>query len=225
MYQSQVTFVMDTICPWTYLGKKRFDEALTQFGSSFSSSSISFTLQFASYQPNPKRPETTPDRATYALHKKHNGNKEAQKLFEEHMFSLAKPLNIPIAFTGPTGNSFPAHRVIQQVQESCGADVTNKLVDAVFKLYFAEGRHPGSDDMLIEACSEAGVDEKEAKALIEDKARGERETKEEIRRIGADIDAVPTVIIEGRRRDLTLTGLKEVSEYIKAMETIAKESS
>jgi predicted DsbA family dithiol-disulfide isomerase len=40
-----------------------------------------------------------------------------------------------------------------------------------------------------------------------------------------DIDAVPTVVIEGRRRDLTLTGLKEVSEYIKAMETISKESS
>ncbi|KAL4725375.1 hypothetical protein ACLX1H_007522 [Fusarium chlamydosporum] len=223
MCESQVTLVMDTICPWTYIGKKRLDEALDQFRSSPSSSSISFDLQFSSYQPSPNRPETIPDRAAYALHEKHNDNEEAQKLFEEHMLSLAKPLNIPIAFTGPTGNSFPAHRIIQQVQESHGADVTNKLVDALFMLYFAGGRHPGEDDMLIEACVEAGLDVREAKTLVEDKTKGERKTKEDIRSIGMDIDSVPTVIIEGRRRDLTLTGLKEVSEYVKAMETIKKE--
>ncbi|CVK92580.1 uncharacterized protein FMAN_07474 [Fusarium mangiferae] len=225
MYQSQITFVMDTICPWTYLGKRRLDEALAQFRSSNSSSSISFKLHFASYQPNANRPETIPDRAAYALHKKHNDNREAQKIFEEHMLSLAQPLKLPIAFTGPTGNSFPGHRVIQQVQESQGAEVANKLVDAVLRLYFAEGRHPGSDDTLIEACVDAGIDEGMAKSLVEDKSRGERDTKEKIRSTGMDIDAVPTVVIEGRRRDLTLTGLKEVSEYIKAMETIRKESS
>ncbi|KAF4991214.1 hypothetical protein FGRMN_7976 [Fusarium graminum] len=225
MYASQVTFVMDTICPWTYIGKKRLDEALSQFRSSPSSSSISFTLQFSPYQPNPNRLETIPDRAAYALKEKHNDNREAQKLFEEHMLSLAQPLNIPIAFVGPTGNSFPSHRVIQQVQESHGVEVTNKLVDAVFKLYFAEGKHPGSDDMLVEACLEAGLNETEARSLIEDKKKGERETKEMIRSVGMDIDAVPTVIIEGRRRDLTITGLKEVSEYVKAMETITKEST
>ncbi|KAF5651188.1 hypothetical protein F52700_93 [Fusarium sp. NRRL 52700] len=225
MYPSQITFVMDTICPWTYLGKRRLDEALAQFRSSNSSSSICFKLHFASYQPNPSRPKTIPDRAAYALHKKHNDNREAQKIFEEHMLSLAQPLKLPISFTGPTGNSFPGHRVIQQVQESQGAEVTNKLVDAVFRLYFAEGRHPGSDDMLIEACVEAGIDEGMAKSLVEDKSRGERDTKEKIRSTGMDIDAVPTVVIEGRKRDLSLTGLKEVSEYIKAMETIRKESS
>ncbi|KAF5018179.1 hypothetical protein F66182_9836 [Fusarium sp. NRRL 66182] len=225
MYESRVNFVMDVICPWTYLGKKRLDEALAQFRSSPSSSSISFTLHFTSYQPNPNRAETIPDRAAYALHSKHNGNREAQKLFEEHMLSLSEPLNAPLGFTGPTGNSFPAHRVIQQVQEKHGVEFANKLVDAVFRMYFAEGRHPGADDMLIEACVEAGVDENDAKALVEDKEEGERGVKEMIRSVGMDTDAVPTVIIEGRRRDLTLTGLKQVSEYVKAMETITKESS
>lgn len=141
------------------------------------------------------------------------------------MLSLAEPLNVPLGFTGPTGNSFPAHRVIQQVQEAYDTDTTNKLVDAIFRLYFAEGRHPGEDEMLIEACVEAGVDEKEAKSLVEDKEKGERDTKEKIRSIGMDIDSVPTVIIEGRRRDLTLTGLKEVAEYVKAFGTITKEST
>lgn len=155
----------------------------------------------------------------------HNDNAAAQQLFHAHMMSLAEPLGISIDFKGPTGNSFPAHRIIQQVQEAHGADTANKLVDALFRLYFAEGRHPGADDMLIEACVEAGVDEKEAKSLVEDKDKGERDTREKIRSIGMDIDSVPTVIIEGRRRDLTLTGLKEVAEYVKAFGTITKEST
>ncbi|KAM0420867.1 hypothetical protein ACHAPT_011397 [Fusarium lateritium] len=224
MYESQVTFVMDVICPWTYLAKKRLDHALAQVRSS-SSSPISFTLHFSPYQPSPNRAATIPDRAAHALHNQHNDNAAAQQLFQAHMLSLAEPLNTPLAFTGPTGNSFPAHRVIQQVQDAFGADTANKLVDAVFRLYFAEGRHPGADEMLIEACVEAGVHEKEAKSLVEDKEKGERETKEKIRSIGMDIDAVPTVIVEGRKRDLTLTGLKEVAEYVKALETITKEST
>ncbi|RSM17351.1 hypothetical protein CDV31_003767 [Fusarium ambrosium] len=224
MYESQVTFVMDTICPWTYLAKKRLDHALDQVRSS-SSSAISFTLHFSPFQPSPNREATIPDRAAHALHHKHNDNAAAQQLFQAHMLSLAEPLNTPLGFTGPTGNSFPAHRVIQQVQEAHGTDTANKLVDAIFRLYFAEGRHPGEDKMLIEACVEAGVDEKEAKTLVEDKEKGERDTKEKIRSIGMDIDSVPTVIIEGRRRDLTLTGLKEVADYVKAFGTITKEST
>jgi predicted DsbA family dithiol-disulfide isomerase len=37
------------------------------------------------------------------------------------------------------------------------------------------------------------------------------------------VDAVPYIVIEGRRRDITLQGAKEVDEYIRALERIMKE--
>ncbi len=40
---------------------------------------------------------------------------------------------------------------------------------------------------------------------------------------GNGIDAVPYIMIEGQRRDLTLEGAKEIPEYVKALEQIAKE--
>ena len=40
---------------------------------------------------------------------------------------------------------------------------------------------------------------------------------------GNGVDAVPHVVIEGRRRDFTLEGAKEVGEYLKALEGVAKE--
>ena len=41
---------------------------------------------------------------------------------------------------------------------------------------------------------------------------------------GNGVDSVPYIMFEGKRRDLTLVGAKEVEEYVKALETISRES-
>lgn len=41
---------------------------------------------------------------------------------------------------------------------------------------------------------------------------------------GNGIDSVPYVVVEGKRRDFTLEGAKEVAEYLKTLEQVAKES-
>ena len=38
------------------------------------------------------------------------------------------------------------------------------------------------------------------------------------------VDSVPYVVLEGKRRDITLAGAKEVDEYVKELEKVAKES-
>lgn len=39
------------------------------------------------------------------------------------------------------------------------------------------------------------------------------------------IDSVPYIIFEGKRRDFTLEGAKEVEDYLKVLGQVAKESS
>jgi predicted DsbA family dithiol-disulfide isomerase len=41
---------------------------------------------------------------------------------------------------------------------------------------------------------------------------------------GNGVDSVPYIVVEGKRRDLTLIGAKEVAEYEKALATVARES-
>ena len=41
---------------------------------------------------------------------------------------------------------------------------------------------------------------------------------------GNGVDTVPYIVIEGKRRDLTLVGAKEVDEYVKALEQVAREA-
>jgi predicted DsbA family dithiol-disulfide isomerase len=79
---------------------------------------------------------------------------------------------------------------------------------------------------LLKATSNAGIPESDAKAFIEDRSEGLQDVKMLIReQAGNGVDSVPYVVLEGKRRDVTLVGAKEVEEYEKALETIVKESN
>lgn len=202
----------------------RLDEALAQVRSSPYSSAAVFTLHFEPYQLHPDFPDSA-EKDEWYLHNKHMDNSDGQAAYKAHMTSLFQPFGIQLNFNGQMGNTLNTHRVIQYFQDKKGPDVANKLVDALYKRYFTEARHPSKDDTLVESCLEAGISEKEAKEVVEDKSKGEKVAKERLRSVAMDVDAVPVVTVEGKRRDMTLTGAKQVVEYIKAMETVIKESS
>lgn len=42
---------------------------------------------------------------------------------------------------------------------------------------------------------------------------------------GNGVDAVPHIVLEGKRRDLTIEGAKEIEEFEKGLHQIAKEST
>lgn len=95
----------------------------------------------------------------------------------------------------------------------------------MYSQYFENERHPSSDETLLKATTAADVPESEAKEIVEDKNDGLRDVQMLIReQAGNGVDSVPYVVIEGKRRDVTLIGAKEVDEYVKALETIVKES-
>lgn len=74
------------------------------------------------------------------------------------------------------------------------------------------------------ACLAAGLSDQEAKSLVGDESEGLMETKMAIReQAGNGVDSVPYVVFEGRRRDFTLIGAKEVDEYLKTLERVEKE--
>jgi len=79
---------------------------------------------------------------------------------------------------------------------------------------------------LLQAAKDAGIPEHEVKTVIENEDEGLQEVKMLIReQAGNGIDAVPYIVFEGRKRDLTLQGAKDVEEYLRVLEIIAKESS
>lgn len=205
----------------------RVDEALKQVRASEAGQKVNFTLRFEPYQLYPDFPDTV-DKNEWYLANKHMGNADAQLVFQAHMTDTLAPMGIALKFGGAMGNTLPAHRVIQHFQDpdNGGTEArTTALVEALYTRYFTREQHPAADDTLVGACVDAGVDEAEAKAFVGDKEKELREVRNKVRANGQDVDAVPVVMIEGKRRDITITGAKEVADYVKALETVIKESS
>ncbi|KAL8649228.1 MAG: hypothetical protein Q9226_005660, partial [Calogaya cf. arnoldii] len=105
--------------------------------------------------------------------------------------------------------------------ESLGPDTADKLVGSLYTQYFTQQAHPSA-----KATDDAGINRATAEAFVADESDGLPETKMLIREQASNgVDSVPYVVVEGKRRDFTLVGAKEVAEYLKTLEAVAKEAS
>jgi len=98
-------------------------------------------------------------------------------------------------------------------------------VKALYEQYFTCRAHPSSHSTLLTAALSASIPETDAEAFIADEHEHLSETRMLVREQASNgVDSVPYVVFEGRRRDFTLEGAKEVGEYTRAMEGVAREA-
>ncbi|KAF2122935.1 thioredoxin-like protein [Lophiotrema nucula] len=225
-YESTITFTLDTICPWTYLGYLRLQKALAQYRASNPDARATFTLKFAPYQLYPDASKSGQDKYEWYKKEKYQDSAEKMGMYTKYLGSLGRAEGIDFDFTGTIANTLDAHRVLQWVQENKGEESAGKCLDSLYAQYFTARAHPSSPSTLTTACLAAGLSPTEAKNLVEDESEGLMETKMAIReQAGNGVDSVPYVMFEGKRRDFTLVGAKDVAEYVKTLEQVGKECS
>jgi len=227
MYDSTIDFTLDTICPWTYLAKKRLDEALRLVRATDASSKVTFTIKYRPYQLYPGASQTGEDKYEWYKKTRYGNSAEKMDMYVKLMTAYGHSAGIDFKFAGTVANTLQAHRLIQHYQNTSpnGAVIADKLVSSLYHLYFEEEMHPSSHETLLAACKAAGVDEAEAKAFIENEDEGLPELKAQIGEEAGNVsDQVPVVRIEGRKRDVTILGANEVDDYVKALTQIVKES-
>ncbi|KAK5170399.1 uncharacterized protein LTR77_004986 [Saxophila tyrrhenica] len=221
-YEATIQFTLDTICPWTYLAKRRLETALSQLPAS---SPVTFTTLYKPYQLYPEASEAGEDKYAWYQRSRYPSDEQMKK-YTVLMSAYGAAEGIDFKFGGLVANTLHAHRLIQHLQSTAGPDVADKVVRSLYKQYFEEERHPSSEETLMRAAMEAGVGEEDARRVVEDKEVGLQETKEGLREaVGNQVDSVPRVVMEGRRRDIELEGAKTVEEYVTALNKIVKESS
>jgi predicted DsbA family dithiol-disulfide isomerase len=126
---------------------------------------------------------------------------------------------------GTIANTLPAHRVLHEVQATHDPATTLSLLMNLYEAYFTRGMHPSAGETLRGACVAAGLGDDQVESVVGDESVGLVGVKEKIgEQVSDGVDSVPHVVVEGRRRDFTLVGAKEVEEYVKVLEQVAKEA-
>ena len=178
------------------------------------------------YQLFPEASQEGEDKYAWYRRSKYGDSEEKMDMYVRLMTTYGKGEGIHYKFGGIVANTMHAHRLIQHFQDTKGPAVANKIINSLYRQYFEEEQHPSNDATLLRAATEAEIDESEARAFIEDRDEGLMEVKMLVReQAGNQIDAVPHIVIEGKRRDIQLEGAKEVEEYLSALNKVIKESS
>ena len=199
-----IDIVSDVVCPWCYLGEKRLEAALAD-------EARPVAVRWRPYQLDPTIPEGGLDRAEY-MAKKFGRSGRLQSI-HDNLTRLGAELSVPFAFDKikRSPNTLDAHRLIRW---AFSAGVQAKVVDRLFKAYFAEGRDIGDRSVLVEIASECGLEGKLVEKLLAEGADVDlvREEIAEAQAIG--VSGVPFFIFGGR---LGVPGAQDVAVLRRAM--------
>ena len=181
----------DVVCPWCYLGKRRFEAALERFEHR-----DDVSVRWHSFELDPDAPQSNDERAAERLARKYGMTVEEAEFKHAQMTEMGAAEGLEFRYDlSRSGNTFDAHRLIQLAGEH---DLQDAVKERLLRAYFTEGEPIGDPDRLVALAAEAGLDADEARAVLEGDAYAEavREDEQIARQIG--IHGVPFFVI-GRR--------------------------
>ncbi len=202
-----IDVVSDTVCPWCYIGKRRFDMAKTERPE------IEIDVRWRPYQLDPTIPPEGYDRREYMDAKfGKNRSKEVGDVIRE----AAAEAGITLAFEKITRspNTFDSHRLIRW---GASAGCQNEVVDILFRRYFEDGEDISDRKVLVDVATEAGMDHELVAYLLLHNKDADLVTAEANQARELGISGVPTFLFEGK---FAVVGAQETSGYLRAIDKV-----
>jgi predicted DsbA family dithiol-disulfide isomerase len=208
----QVDIWSDVVCPWCYIGKRRFENALARFehGDQVQVVFHSFELD-PTAQPRPAGSNADRLAAKYGI------SREQAVQQNERLARMAAAEGLDFHFDRvQPGNSFDAHRVLHLAKEQ-GKQAQVK--ERLFRAYFTEGEQIGDRETLIRLAREADLD---ARGALEGDDYADEVREDE--RLAADlgITGVPFFVLNGR---YGVSGAQPTDLLLGALEQVWNESA
>jgi predicted DsbA family dithiol-disulfide isomerase len=132
VYTSQISFTLDTICPWTYIALKRLTQALTTFTTDHPSSPVRFTLKFFPYQLYPDTSPEGEEKFAWYKQSRYGDSEEKMRAYTTIMSAYGRQSGIEFRFGGVVANTLNAMRIVCYWQEKKGAEVARKIIECRF---------------------------------------------------------------------------------------------
>lgn len=184
----RIEFIFDTVCPWCYVGKRRFLRALAMRPGA------RIDVRWRPFLLNPDIPLDGIDRAAY-LDRKFGGPSRVSRIHGA-VAAAGREEGIEFDFNHitRTPNTLHSHRLIR-FAGATGHEAD--VVEAVYHAYFCEGRDIGRIDELVEIGTANGL----APAELRDYLLGESDVltvmNDNARAHRLGVNGVPCLVLDG----------------------------
>jgi predicted DsbA family dithiol-disulfide isomerase len=181
----------DVVCPWCYIGKRRFESALASFAHR-----QAVNVTWRSFELDPSAPRVRTGDAADRLAAKYGMSRAEALDSQSRLTQLAACENLVLRFdTARSGNTFDAHRLIHLARER---GLQDAVKERLLRAYFSEGEQIGDPETLVRLVSEVGIDSAEARSVLASDAYVEDVRADEIEARELGINGVPFFVIDRR---------------------------
>ena len=189
----QVEIWSDVVCPWCYIGKRRFERAIEALGDD-----LNIEITYRAYQLDPTASPGTSEPVRGVYERKFGGPDQAERIIS-HVSGIAAESGINFAMDRALrANTLLAHRLIWRAGHDNSPVEQSTIKERLLAAYFSEGLDIGDPDTLARIGADLGLDPTETLQFLESD-EGRHEVAEEISRANdLGISAVPTYVIEGQ---------------------------
>jgi predicted DsbA family dithiol-disulfide isomerase len=189
----QIDFVSDVVCPWCAVGLASLETALRKLDGE-----VEAELHFQPFELNPDMMSDGEDRNEHVAKKYGRSVKEieaSREMIRERAaavgFTMSKDQN-------RIYNTFDAHRLLHWaglVDKPGNGKTQSALKHALLRAYFTDARNIADIEVLVAAAKESGLDEKEARAILDSDRYGAETRLEEQAWLAAGINSVPAIVV------------------------------
>jgi len=187
----QIEIWSDVVCPWCYIGKRRFEAALAGFAHR-----DDVRVTWRSFELDPGAPAHYPGTLTDLLATKMQTTPAQAHAANARLTSLAAEDGLTYHLDqAQPGNTFDAHRLIHLAGARGRQDA---IKEALLRAYFTDGAAIGDPETLVRIVSAAGLAADEARAVLASDAYAADVRADERRAAEFGITGVPFVVIDER---------------------------
>jgi predicted DsbA family dithiol-disulfide isomerase len=187
----EVEIWSDVVCPWCYIGKRRFERALADFEHRNDTAVL-----WRSFELDPEAAPAYSGSLDQMLAEKYGVSLERARAMNEQVTRLAAEEGLEYRLgDAKRGNSFDAHRLIHLAKNR---GLQGEAEERLMKAYFSEGRPISDRDTLVELAREVGLDEEEACSALEGNEYANEVLADERRAAELGITGVPFFVVGGR---------------------------
>ena len=205
----------DVICPFCYIGKRRFEYALEKF-----SHKDEVEIVWHSFELDPKR-ESVPGKSIHQmLAEKKGWSIEQAKEMNDHVTKMAKEVGLTYDFDKAIPvNTFNAHRISHLAAKH---NVQNEMEELLFSSYFTNGVNIDDANSLVSLANQVGIDSKETEQVLKNDEYSEdvRLDEEDARELG--ISGVPFFVFD---RKYAISGAQPEDVFIRTLEKVWEEGT
>jgi predicted DsbA family dithiol-disulfide isomerase len=215
----RIEIFSDVICPWCFIGKRRFETAISRLRDRGVDVQVDYT--FRPFQLDPTAPNDSPTPAKDAYAKKFGGPERATEILD-HVTSVAAQDNITFNMDiAVRANTFLAHRLLSYALQKHGAAVQILLKERIMDAYFTYGKNIGDIDVLADCAESAGINRAEAHTFLNSDELVDEVRSEIAEAAEYGVTAVPTFIINGQ---WSVPGAQDVEMFERIIERMLEKA-